>query len=158
MYTLGFSSFHAGISSHSSPPSPPSASSIQQLIPGQWYTARVQPMDYWRVRLPVSKPAADYQMNVTFLSAGDPFSSSLAVYGRKGGVPSVTRFDWAHIVAGDGEERRYVSSKRSAGGGGGGAAVVTLERSLSRGDWFIAVFNDDESGEARYRVYSRTIG
>ena len=96
-------------------------------------------------------------MNLTFLEERSSSSlrhrrgggaSSLAVYGRRGAPPSVTRYDWAHIVSEDGSERRYVA-KRSVGASDG-LSLVTIERSLSRGDWFIAVLNDDEGGHSRY--------
>ncbi len=110
-------------------------------------------MSYWRARLPVSKPAANYQMNLTLIG-GDgnerrrhrQRASSLAVYGRKGGVPSVTRYDWAHIVTDVGRQISYVN-KRSVGDLDG--SVITIDKAMSRGDWFIAVLNDDEDGEAR---------
>ena len=104
------------------------------MVPGRWYTARVEPMDYWRARVTVTRPAAAYQMNLTFLSDQQQLSSSsskvrhrqhsappssasgsLAVYGRKGGVPSVTRHDWAHIVTGDGDEERVLGKGASGG-------------------------------------------
>ena len=118
-------------------------------------------MSYWRARLPtVTRAAAEFQMNLTFLEEGGgsslrhrsgrrgASSSSLAVYGRRGAPPSVTRYDWAHIVSEDGAERRYVA-KRSTAGASDAVALVTIERSLSRGDWFIAVLNDDEGGQSR---------
>ncbi len=111
---------------------------VQQIVPGQWYTATVEPMSFWRSRLDVSRNKALYQVNVTFVG---PPTASVAVYGRLGAPPTVTNYDWAHIVSEAGNEKRL--RKRSSGGYGDG--MVSVERPLSRGDWFIGVLNDNEA-------------
>ena len=144
--------------------SPPSRTNIVQVIPGQWYTARIEPMSFWRSQLAVNKPSAPYTMNLTFVEGQN--GGSLAIYGKKGDVPSVTNYDWAHIVTGNGETRRI--SKRSSLGNSG---QITLERTLTRwvskampafptsrkvcadlcvtsifrGEWFLAILNDNEA-------------
>ena len=63
-----------------------------------------------------------YQLNLTFVG---PPTTSVAVYGRKGAAPTVTNYDWAHMVSESGTERRM---KRGADGAG----LVSVETSLSR--------------------------
>ena len=104
---------------------PPSRTNIVQVVPGQWYTARIEPMAFWRSRIAVNKPTAPYTMNLTFVDG--PNGGSLAIYGKKGAIPSVTNYDWAHIVTENGETRRI--GKRSSSGHGG---QITLERTLTR--------------------------
>ena len=49
-----------------------------------------------------------YQLNLTFVG---PPTTSVAVYGRRGSAPTVTNYDWAHMVSESGTERRM---KRAA--------------------------------------------
>ena len=63
-----------------------------------------------------------YQLNLTFVG---PPTTSVAVYGRRGSAPTVTNYDWAHMVSESGTERRM---KRTADGAG----LVSVETSLTR--------------------------
>ena len=126
-----------------SPMSNPRPATIQNVRPGEWYTKSLEPMSFWRGRLQVTKPNTLYQMNLTFAS-GPPVN--MAIYGRRGQPPSVTQYDWAHIVTESGQLRQI--QKRSAAPSGG----VSVEKSLSRGVWFIAVLNDDEDEKRTLRA------
>ncbi len=123
---------------------------IQQLVRGQWYTARLEPMSFWRARLPVDKSSAIIQLNLTLVgdSTEDRVAAAtdVAIYGRRGSLPSVTTHDWAHLVTSSGMIRRLPRSVA--------ASAVTVERSLTRGEWFIAVLNDVES---RVRTLRATV-
>ena len=46
----------------------PSSLVTAALIPGQWYTIRVEPMTFWKSRLTVRQDS-HYQMNLTVVSA-----------------------------------------------------------------------------------------
>jgi hypothetical protein len=85
-------------------------------------------MSFWRSHLTVPRSKALYQLNLTFVG---PPTASVAIYGKKGSAPTVTNYDWAHIVSETGTERRMV--KRAASEFDGG--LVSVETSLSRGDW-----------------------
>ena len=63
-----------------------------------------------------------YQLNLTFVG---PPTTSVAVYGRRGSAPTVTNYDWAHMVSESGTERRM---KRTTDGAG----LVSVETSLTR--------------------------
>ena len=67
-----------------------------------------------------------YQLNLTFVG---PPTTSVAVYGRRGSAPTVTNYDWAHMVSESGTERRM---KRGADGGAAG--LVSVETSLTRSE------------------------
>ena len=56
-----------------------------------------------------------------------PPTTSVAVYGRRGSAPTVTNYDWAHMVSESGTERRMM--KRAAADGAG---LVSVETSLTR--------------------------
>ena len=91
----------------------PPVITVSPLIPGQWYTVRVEPMTFWRSRLTVRQPS-HYQMNLTIVSAdGVSRPSSLAIYGREGQAPTVTTYDWVHMVTASGDAKTLV--KRSTG-------------------------------------------
>ena len=91
----------------------PPVIAVSPLIPGQWYTVRVEPMTFWRSRLTVRQPS-HYQMNLTIVSAdGVSRPSSLAIYGREGQAPTVTTYDWVHMVTASGDAKTLV--KRSTG-------------------------------------------
>ena len=66
-----------------------------------------------------------YQLNLTFVG---PPTTSVAVYGRRGSAPTVTNYDWAHMVGAGGTERRMM--KRAAAADGAG--LVSVETSLTR--------------------------
>ena len=53
-------------------------------------------------------------MNLTIVSAdGVSRPSSLAIYGREGQAPTVTTYDWVHMVTASGDAKTLV--KRSTG-------------------------------------------
>ena len=97
----------------STSPIPPSTS-IPPMIPGQWYTIRVEPMRFWRSKLAVRQPS-HYQMNLTIVSSdGSSRPSSLAVYGREGQAPTVTSYDWVHMVGDNGDVKTLVKRSPAA--------------------------------------------
>ena len=62
--------------------------------------------------------------------------ASVAVYGRREAMPTITNYDWVHIVARDGR----VIQKRSADASG-----ISINKALNhRGDWFFGVLNDNQ--------------
>lgn len=69
--TLSFS--HVGFGIVSDDPvttsSTPQLNTISQLVPGQWYTVRIDPMNMWKTKLTVRQPS-NYQLNLTVLSPG----------------------------------------------------------------------------------------
>ena len=68
-------------------------------------------MTFWRSKLSVRQPS-HYQMNLTVVSSdGAARASNLAVYGREGQTPTVTSYDWVHMVNDNGETKTLV--KRS---------------------------------------------
>ena len=70
-------------------------------------------MAFWRSRLAVRQQSY-YQMNLTVVSAdGVSRTKNLAIYGREGQAPTVTNYDWVHMVTENGEAKTIV--KRSAG-------------------------------------------
>lgn len=88
----------------------------------------------WLAQMHVSHPNTNLQMNLTVLNGR---VSSVAIYGRRDSAPSITNYDWVHIVAKDGR----VIQKRSTNN----AAGISLEKELSsRGDWYFAVLNDNQ--------------
>ena len=85
---------------------------IAQLIPGQWYTIQVEPMAFWRSRLAVLQPSY-YQMNLTVVSEdGVSRTKNLAIFGREGQSPTITNYDWVHMVTENGQAKTI---DRSAG-------------------------------------------
>ncbi len=116
------------------------SSSVASLIPGEYFTTQVDPLAIWRGSLRVDKPIALYRMNVTVRGPGG--ANNVAVYGKRGSPPSITDYDWAHIVNADGDTKRLDAvSKRASESGG----RFTMEQRLGRGNWFIAILNDDAS-------------
>ena len=77
---------------------------------GQWYTASIEPLEMWLSQMHVAQPNTYFQMNLTIVNGGRV--SSIAVYGRREAPPTVTNYDWVHIVAKDGRviEKRSLSS------------------------------------------------
>jgi hypothetical protein len=99
-FLIGFGLTSEEQSSYFPPSIPPT-----QLLPGQWYTVRIQSMSFWRSRLTVRQPSY-YQMNMTMVSAeGISRAHNLAVYGREGLAPTVTNYDWVHLVGENGEAK-----------------------------------------------------
>ncbi len=49
--------------------SAPQLNPTSQLVPGQWYTVRIDPMNMWKTKLVVRQPS-NYQLNLTVLSPG----------------------------------------------------------------------------------------
>lgn len=103
------------------------------VVNGQWYTASIEPLQMWLARLEVAKSNTNFQMNVTVVNGQ---VASVAIYGRKEAPPSVTNFDWVHMVAKDGK----IVQKRSSAAPGG----VSVDKLVERGDWFIGVLNDND--------------
>ena len=64
----------------------------------------------WLSQMHVAQPNTYFQMNLTIVNGGRV--SSIAVYGRREAPPTVTNYDWVHIVAKDGRviEKRSLSS------------------------------------------------
>jgi len=115
------------------PPKRPKQPPIE-VIAGQWYTSSIEPMEMWFSKLSISSPNTNFQMNLTVLNGQ---VASLAIYGRREAVPSITNYDWVHMVARDG---RIV--KR--GTGGGSESGITVEKRLNyRGTWYFGVLNDN---------------
>ena len=56
-------------------------------------------MEMWFSKLSISSPNTNFQMNLTVLNGQ---VASLAIYGRREAVPSITNYDWVHMVARDG--------------------------------------------------------
>ena len=75
-------------------------------------------------------------MNLTFVgpASGGGGGGSVAVYGRQDALPSVTNYDWVHMTREDGT----TVVKRSAG-----SPTVKVSKTLSRGQWYIGILNDD---------------
>ena len=126
----------APFSSTAYPPPPMKETPISTLVSGQWFTATIAPMALWRGKLMVRQPA-HYQMNLTFVG-GASTEGNVAVYGRQGALPSITNYDWVHMVREDGSSK--LVSKRSVDFGGSGIKVSKL---LNRGQWYISILNDD---------------
>ena len=105
------------------PAAPPfryTPSPVQPIVLGEWFTASIEPMHFWRASLDIEpKPShglPEYQMNLTFVDRSGaqatepPGSKNVAVYGRMGQNPTITTYDWVHIVTETGEQRRSVNS------------------------------------------------
>ena len=130
------------------------------MIAGQWYTSSIgksddvfyvkliaskkfttifwaifsEPMEMWFSKLSISSPNTNFQMNLTVLNGQ---VASLAIYGRREAVPSITNYDWVHMVARDG---RIVKRGTS----GGSESGITVEKRLNyRGTWYFGVLNDN---------------
>ncbi len=105
------------------------------MVTGQWYTSTIDPLEMWLSQMHVSHPNSIFQMNLTVLEGGRV--ASVAIYGRRDTPPTVTSYDWVHIVAKDGR----VLQKRSLMSGNG----ISVEKELNhRGDWYFGVLNDNE--------------
>lgn len=103
------------------------------VIPGQWYTSSIAPMEMWTSQMNVPHSNTHLVMNLTVLNSGRV--ASIAIYGKSEGIPSVTNYDWVHIVAKDGKVL-----KRETGGVG-----LSLSKELNqRGTWYFGVLNDNE--------------
>ena len=74
-------------------------------------------------------------MNLTFVG---PPTTGVCVYGRRGRPPTVTDYDWAEVVSEAGEQVRIKRSPMENG-------LVSVERPLAKGEWYIAVLNGDEA-------------
>ena len=70
----------------------------------------IEPLEMWLSQMHVASPNTYFQMNLTIVNGGRV--SSIAVYGRRETPPTVTNYDWVHIVAKDGRiiEKRSLSS------------------------------------------------
>ena len=105
-----------------------------QVVPGQWYTSSVDPLEMWLSQMHVAHANTNLQMNLTVVNG---HVASIAVYGRREAPPSITNYDWVHMVAKDGR----VIIKRSSGGSTGLSLDKVL---LHRGDWYFGVLNDND--------------
>ena len=76
--------------------------------------------------MPLHDNSSLYQLNLTFVG---PPTTSVAVYGRRGSAPTVTNYDWAHMVSESGTERRMMKRAAAAADGAG---LVSVETSLTR--------------------------
>ena len=90
----------------------------------------------WLSQMHVAQPNTYFQMNLTIVNGGRV--ASIAIYGRHEAAPTITNYDWVHIVAKDGR----VIEKRSLSSSTGG---ISLGKELNhRGDWYFGVLNDNE--------------
>ena len=85
-----------------------------------------------------------YQINITM--AGGDAEGSVALYGRLGSLPTVTNYDWVHLIEEDGSYKpeshlvkRSILHRATDG--------IKMSKLLTRGQWYIGVFNDD--GQSR---------
>ena len=122
----------------------------RDLIPGEYFSSLLDPLSFWRGSLRVDKSSSFYQMNVIFEGVG----GGVAVYGKRNSRPSVTDYDWVHLVNSDGVsadlggiKKRSLSSDKT----------ILVEKRLQRGQWYIAILNDDTGRERRIRgvVYEK---
>ena len=159
--TAFYSLLFPGYTSMSSPTSstfkPPKSlnTPIISLVPGQWFTASIGPLSFWKGKLMVRQPS-HYQMNITI--AGGNLEGSVALYGRLGTLPTVTNYDWVHLIEEDGSTKsnshlvkRSILHRASDG--------IKISKFLTRGQWYIGLFNDaDEARTMRITMGQRRRG
>ena len=113
-----------------------SSKTTSSVNAGQWYSASIEPLEMWLSQMHVAQPNTYFQMNLTIVNGGRV--ASIAIYGRHEAAPTITNYDWVHIVAKDGR----VIEKRSLSSSTGG---ISLGKELNhRGDWYFGVLNDNE--------------
>ena len=113
------------------PKRPKQSQAPTEVIAGQWYTASIQPLEMWYSTLPIAYPNTNFQMNLTVLNG---HLASVAIYGRREAMPTITNFDWVHMVAKDGRVVKRAASE----------AGITVDKLLDyRGTWYFGVLNDN---------------
>ena len=53
------------------------------LIPGQWYSANIEPLSFWRARLTVHQSSQHYEMNLTFVGSTSGMATAEKVIWNK---------------------------------------------------------------------------